>query len=223
MGNGISVSRVSSEGEAKQTEKSRNGLIAAATSPVGGIAPWIAMSILAGPDRFEIAVGVALAMSVAVLLLGRFEGGSVKLLEVASILFFAALAIVGLLVDKATLADLDDLIGEISNVALAVITFGSIIVRRPFTLQYARETTPREFWDEPRFVRTNYVITFVWAMAFLVAAIAGAYGYLVLDDADNLWTGWVIQIGVLIAAIRFTSWYPEVVRARGAAAAGRAG
>lgn len=204
------------------TARPRNGLLAALTGPVGGIAPWIVMSILAGPGRFEIGVGVALAMAVGVSLLGRFLGDSIKLLEVATVVFFTALAIVGLLVSKATLADLDDLIGEIANVGLVLITFGSIVVRQPFTIQYAREQVPRELWTEPRFIRTNYVITFVWAMAFLVAAIAGAYGYFVLDDADNLWTGWVIQIGVLIAAIQFTSWYPEVVQARGAAAAGHA-
>ena len=43
---------------------------------------------------------------------------------------------------------------------------------------------------------------------------AGAYGDLALHDANNLWTGWIIQIAAIIVALRFTRWYPEVVRAR---------
>ncbi|MGP8303344.1 hypothetical protein ACTPOK_36540 [Streptomyces inhibens] len=35
-----------------------------------------------------------------------------------------------------------------------------------------------------------------------------------LHNADNVWTGWIIQIAAIIVALQFTSWYPEVVRAR---------
>ena len=41
-----------------------------------------------------------------------------------------------------------------------------------------------------------------------------------IDDSDNLWTGWIIQTAAMLAAVQFTLWYPRVVRARGRAAAG---
>jgi len=182
--------------------------------PIGGLAPWIAMSLLAGPGRFELAVGVAFAISLAVVLVGRLGGGSWKILELSDITFFTLVGILGLVVSQSTLDALDNWSGEMSNVALTLIAFGSMLLGEPFTLQYAREESPRELWDNPVFIRTNYVITGFWAGAFLVAALAGAYGDLVLDNSNNLWTGWVIQTLAILVAIQFTDWYPKVVRGR---------
>lgn len=182
--------------------------------PIGGLAPWIAMSLLAGPGRFELAVGVAFAISLTVVAIGRLGGGSWKLLELCDITFFTLIGILGLVVSQSTLDALDNWSGEMSNVALTLIAFGSMLLRQPFTLQYAREQTPRELWDSPVFIRTNYVITGFWAGAFLVAALAGAYGDLVLKNSNNLWTGWVIQTLAILVAIQFTEWYPKVVKGR---------
>ena len=180
--------------------------------PIGGLAPWIAMSLLAGPGRFELAVGVAFAISLVVVIVGRMGGGSWKILELSDITFFTLVGILGLLVSQSTLDALDNWSGEMSNVALTLIAFGSILFRQPFTLQYAREEAPRELWDNPAFIRTNYVITAFWGGAFLVTALAGAYGDLVLKNSNNLWTGWVIQTVALLIAIQFTEWYPKVVQ-----------
>ena len=182
--------------------------------PIGGLLPWIAMSLLAGPGRFELAVGVAFAISLVVVAVGRAGGGSWKILELSDITFFTLIGILGLLVSQSTLDALDNWSGEISNVALTLIAFGSIAARMPFTLQYAREEAPRELWDNPAFVRTNYVLTAFWGGAFLVTALAGAYGDLILDNSNNLWTGWVIQTLAILVAVQFTEWYPKVVQAR---------
>ncbi|MFJ1709847.1 hypothetical protein [Kitasatospora sp. NPDC088346] len=191
-------------------------------SPILGMAPWIVFSVLVGPGRFEIAVGAALAITVLLVVAGRIRapGSSWKILEIADVVFFAALAVIGALVSEATLTWLETYAGEISNLALVLIAFGSMAVRMPFTLQYARERVPRAHWHSKEFVRTNYLLTGAWGLAFLVAALAGLYGDLVLHNANNLWTGWIIQIGAIILALRFTEWYPDVVRARAARAGG---
>ncbi|MFC7715040.1 DUF3159 domain-containing protein [Nonomuraea recticatena] len=185
-------------------------------NPVVGMAPWIIFSVLVGPGRFELSVVLALAVSVLLIVANRIvrRGGAPKLLEVAEVVFFAAMAAVGLVASAGTRRWLETYAGEVSNIALVLIAFGSMAVRMPFTLQYAREQVDRAHWHSPAFLRTNYVITGVWGLAFLVAAVAGAYGDLVLRDPDNLWTGWIIQIAAIVAAVRFTAWYPGVVRAR---------
>ncbi|MEU9006860.1 hypothetical protein [Streptomyces sp. NPDC048551] len=190
-------------------------------NPMVGMAPWIIFSLLVGPGRFELAVGLALASIVALVVLGRLvhPGSSWKLLELADVVFFAAMAVVGVLASPGTLRWLETYAGEVSNLALTAIAFGSMALRVPFTLQYAREQVDPSLWHTPAFLRTNYVITGVWGLAFLVAAIAGGYGDLVLHNPDNLWTGWIIQILAIVAALRFTVWYPEVVRARASGAA----
>ncbi|MFI9355361.1 hypothetical protein [Streptomyces lydicus] len=194
-------------------------------SPVVGMSPWIAMSVLVGPGRYELAVGVSLALAVALVVLGRVRhpGSSLKILEVADVVFFAAMAVIGAFASQGTLGWLENYSGEVSNIALTVIALGSMAAGVPFTLQYAREQVPRERWGDPLFLRTNYLITGAWGAAFAVAALAGAYGDLVLHNSNNLWTGWIIQIAAIIAALQFTRWYPDVVRARALRARGLPG
>ncbi|MEU4130425.1 hypothetical protein [Streptomyces wuyuanensis] len=185
-------------------------------NPVVGMLPWIVFSVLVGPGRFEFAVAISLAIALVVLVVDRLRrpGTSVKIIEVSDVVFFAALAIVGLFASAGTLRWLETYSGELSNFALVTIAFGSIAVRVPFTVQYARERVDRSLWNTRGFMHTNYVITAVWGLAFLVAAVAGLIGDLLLRQPDNIWTNWVIQIGAIIVALRFTEWYPPVVRER---------
>ncbi|MFD4295104.1 hypothetical protein ACFWPA_11285 [Rhodococcus sp. NPDC058505] len=189
--------------------------------PLTGLAPWIVLAVFQGPGRLEVAAGVALAMSVAFLIVDRVRGRSVKLLGVIDVLFFAALVVAHFVVDEAGEEWMETWIGEIANITLFLIAVGSMIARMPFTLQYAREEVEEEYWDSPAFIRVNYVITGAWALAFLVATGAGFYGDAVLHDADNIWTGWVIQTAAILCALQFTQWYPDVATARAAAAAGQ--
>ncbi|MFG2096838.1 hypothetical protein [Streptomyces sp. NPDC048612] len=185
-------------------------------SPVIGMSPWIAMSVIVGPGRFELAVGIALALAVLLVIIGRVRhpGTSFKILEIADVVFFAVLAVIGIFASPGTHRWLETYAGEVASIALMTIALGSMAFRVPFTLQYARERVPREVWSDPRFLRTNYYITAAWGAAFAVAAIAGAFGDLVLHNPNNAWTGWIIQIAAIIAALQFTEWYPDVVRAR---------
>src|SRR5690606_11250689 len=113
--------------------------------------------------------------------------------------------------------------GEVANIALVVIALGSIAVRQPFTLGYAKEQAPREMWTNPGFLRTNYVLTWAWAIAFGIEAASGFYGDLVLDDSNNIRTAWISQTLPPIIAAQFTSWYPERVRALASIAGGEMG
>jgi hypothetical protein len=178
-------------------------------SPFLGFAPWIALSVLEGPGRLELAAGVALAMSVAFVVLDKARGRSLKMLGVIDVICFATLLIVGLMLSNAHRHWLETWFGEISNIILVAVVVGSMICRVPFTIQYAKEETPQEYWNSPTFLRINYMITGAWAVAFIVSAIAGWYGDAVLHNSNNIWTGWVIQIGADVVAVQFTNWYPD--------------
>lgn len=194
-------------------------------SPFVGLSPWIVFALVVGPGRFEWAVGLALAISVCLVVGSRLlhPGSSLKILELCDVVFFAVLTVIGLFASAGTRHWLETYAGEISNIALFAIALGSILAGVPFTLQYAREQVDRKFWDTPTFKRTNYLITGVWGLAFLVNAIAGAYGDLVLRNPNNIWTGWIIQVLTLVGALRFTNRYPEIVRARARAGAAAEG
>jgi hypothetical protein len=185
-------------------------------NPIVGMSPWIIFALLSGPGRFEIAVASALAAFLVLIVADRVirRGGSWKLLEAAGLVFFAAMTVVGAVAGNGARRWLETYADEMSNIALALIVFGSMAARMPFTLRYAREQVDRAYWRSPDFVRANYVISGVWGLAFLVSAIAGVYGDLVLQDPGDMWTGWIIQVAAIVGAVRFTGWYSGVVRAR---------
>ena len=178
-------------------------------SPFAGIAPWVLMGVVSGPGRFEEAASAALGLALLTLWIGSRRGVPVHLLEVFSVVYFGVLAVLGLIASDGTISWLELWAGELSNIALSAFALGTLLIRKPFTLAYAKDTTPREHWDEPLFLRINYVISAVWAGAFLVSAVAGAYGDAVLRDNDNFWTAWIVPLAAVIFAGSFTEFYPD--------------
>jgi hypothetical protein len=62
------------------------------------------------------------------------------------------------------------------------------------------------------FPRTNRILTAMWGGVFLVTALLGLLALHVKSGSD--WLNWVIPIALLVAAVRFTKWYPAHVRAQ---------
>jgi hypothetical protein len=172
-------------------------------------APFIVFAVV---DRMfgGIAGLVAGAAVSAVLVLRDWIGASraPKLLEIGTVFLFAALSLYAVLCDPTW-----SIIGVRLrvDVGLLLIVLVSMAVRRPFTLQYAREQVAREFWGNPIFLRTNYIITAVWAAAFAVTVGAD----LVLLYAPDLTPaiGIAATAAAIAGAFKFTSWYPKRVRA----------
>lgn len=189
-------------------------------SPLSGIAPWVLMSVLTSPGRFEEAVCSALGLALLTMWLGHRRGIAIHALEIFGAAFFVALAIVGLFASDGAISWMELWAGELTNIALAVFVIATIVVRKPFTLPYAKEQAPEEYWDSPLFLKVNYVISAVWAAVFVFAATVGFIGITVLHDANNFWTGWVLQLAAIFFAISFTEFYPDYAGAKDAAARG---
>lgn len=178
-------------------------------SPFAGIAPWILMSVVSGPGRFEEAASAALGLALLTLWVGSRRGVPVHLLEAFSVTYFGVMAVLGLLAPDSVISWLELWAAELSNIALAVFAIFTVLIRRPFTLAYAKDTTAREHWDSPMFLKINYVLSAVWAGAFLFSAVVGAYGGAVLRDNDNFWTAWILPLAAVIFAGAVTEFYPD--------------
>ncbi len=191
------------------------------STPFVGFAPWILMSVIEGPHRFEIAAALACALAILLGLLGVAVRMRPKLLDLAGIAFFGVLIVIGAVAAPGTLHWLHRWSGELSNAAIALAALASIVVGQPFTIQYARETTPREHWSSPLFIHINYVLTWMWTGAFALTAAVGYVGDGPLHQPDNMWTNWIIQIGAIILALKFTDWYPDYASAHAEQATGK--
>ncbi|MGO4445942.1 hypothetical protein AB4Z42_21570 [Mycobacterium sp. 2YAF39] len=183
-------------------------------SPLSGIAPWILLSVVGSPGHYEAAIAIAFGFSLVILWAGRRRGDRLHSLTVFGVVFFGVLLVVRVLVGSGVETWLSAWTGEMSNIALTVFAVGTLVLRRPFTLSYAKDMTPEEFWETPGFLRVNFVITAVWAAAFALCAVFGFVGIALLHDSDNFWTGWILQLGATFFAIAFTDAYPDYVGAK---------
>lgn len=178
-------------------------------SPLSGLAPWALMSVLAGPGRFEEAVVAGLVFSLVVLWASWRRGLVVHVLEWFGVGYFAALAVAGVAASVKMIGRLGLWAGELSNITLAVFALVTLLIGRPFTMAYARGTTPPRFRESPLFKRVNLVTSGVWATAFTACAVFGFIGDEVYRNSDNFWTGWILQIAAILAAVAFAEFYPR--------------
>lgn len=104
------------------------------------------------------------------------------------------------------------------NLVLGATAVGTIAAGRPFTWQYARDDWPEPYWRDPMFLRTNAILTWVWAAAFFfgaataLIAIEATRGVVVLRYVvPNLATAFAAVFSFV-----FPAWYPrrEISRKR---------
>ena len=175
-------------------------------------APFIVFAVL---DRFLGPVeALAAAAAVSAVLIARDLVGlrrGVKMLEAGTFVLFAGLALFTLLSGAAW-----SVIGVrlCVDAGLLLLVLASMALGRPFTLQYARDQVAPEFWDRPEFIRTNYVITGAWALAFAVMVLA-ELALLYVPGLPQR-AGILTIVVALVGAVKFTGWYPEQARGRAA-------
>lgn len=168
-------------------------------------APFIAFAVV---DRlFGSAEGLFAGFAVSAVLLIRdwlSAKRAPKVLEIGTAILFGTLAAYALLTNPTW-----SIVGVrlIVDAGLSVVVMISIAIRQPFTLQYAREQVPQEMWASPKFVRTNYVITAVWALAFVALVVADVVLLYVPELPPRF--GIIVTVLALVGAIKFTSWYPD--------------
>jgi len=143
----------------------------------------------------------------ALIILGRdvvFLKHSPKLIEVGAVILFGALAVFALTTRANWTVPGVRLLVDSGLLALIVL---SILMRRPFTRPYAQERTSPDIWHTHSFLRTNYMISGVWALAFAIIVLADAM--LVYEPMVPVSLGIGTTVAALFVAFKFTAWYPN--------------
>lgn len=213
-----------------------------ASHPVVGFIPWIVFWVVGGPATWETGTLAALLAAILVTMLSidyrplvawataqpdrgrvglRPELSRLKLLDIATVVFFAVLSLAAVVTTRHNVSDLDKYSQAISSGALGIIALGSILFRHPFTVDYAKEEAPPEVWHTAVFKRINLVLSSVWAAVFLACALLGLAAQQNVAKGLRDWLNWYIPIVLIFLAFRFTKSYPQQVRAQQAQAAGR--
>ncbi len=168
-------------------------------------APWIAFLIIAHGSLLRMKIGLVVALVLSVVMgLTRLHRGVILWI---GLLFFSSATIAVALLDNAWTARH---MGVLASAALATGSWLTIALKKPFTLDYAREHTDPSLWNSPIFIRTNLILTAVWASVFTLNAILawGKMVHFVLPEVGYE----VISYTFLIGTAVFTTWYPGYLR-----------
>jgi hypothetical protein len=141
------------------------------TDLIWSFAPWLLFLLAARVTSLYGAVAAG-AVAVVVVLVRAIGRRRLHMLDVASSLYFVGLAAILIVVHPGHLNYWARYAQAGSHIALTLLVFGSILIRRPFTESYARETTPESVWHTERFHAINRQISTVWGLAFLVGSVS---------------------------------------------------
>jgi hypothetical protein len=141
------------------------------TELIWSFVPWLLFLLATRITSFSgaVAVGMVAALVVTSRAIGRHR---LHLLDVASVVYFLGLGVILGVVHPGNVNYWSRYAQAGSHGFLTVIVVGSILVGRPFTESYARETTPAEVWGTPQFRSINRTISAVWGLAFLVGTVS---------------------------------------------------
>jgi hypothetical protein len=147
------------------------------------------------------------AVCLATIAFDKVRGRSLKILPAGTAIVFAGVIAWLHLIDPA----LSDKAVKVSvDGGVLVISLGSLLLRYPFTLQYALERVHPEIAAMPGFLRSNYIITGVWSASMLLMLLANAA--ILYVPGLPIWLGLAVAFAARNSAVYFTRWYPARVR-----------
>src|SRR5450756_1068950 len=173
------------------------------------LAPYGAFATLMLLTSAGVSLLAAVAICLMVIALDAVRGRSIKMLGAGSAILFASLGGYITLVDPTLSTWAVKLSVDSGVLAISLL---SLLIRRPFTLQYAREVVDAETATLPGFRRANYVITSAWSAAFLLMMLANVL--VIYVPGLPLWSGIAIAFAARNTAVYFTKWYPAYRRAK---------
>ncbi len=179
-------------------------------NPFVGFAPWIIYAVVVKDVGWEVGATAGL-LSSAILSYPSYERGALKILDYAGLIFFGALVILGLFLDRRELDWIEQYSSVIAMGAITVAVFGSLAFV-PFTEQYARESAPEEIWDTPGFKQANRHLTIVWGAVFALIALDSLAQELLDSNAALL--DWIIPVALIVGGFKYNAHYVAKARAR---------
>lgn len=183
-----------------------------------GFIPWIAFTLVAqrlAANGVAWSALFAAAIGLAFVVRNRRTGNPTQM-DIISLVLFSVIAVVGFVGDSSIDQWLFEWGRPLVGVVLGLILLATASTR-PFTAEYAKKSTPREYWTSPLFRRINFVLSAAWGVAILVM---GAAAVLVTaldakaDDTDSAHLidfalNWAVPILLIAWMIHFTNTYPD--------------
>lgn len=164
--------------------------------------PWFFCQLIVDTNP---SVAVVLALLMSGFLCAIKKGQELVFFDKVTLLYFSLLAIVTipdqLMIDEAV-------IGSVTYFVLMVIFLASIFKTIPLTADYTHFLVGKNALKDVLFIRTNRLISFVWAMVCLIQGITAALLSTMFLSAFATMIPLILWIPVVIFSLWFIKWYP---------------
>jgi hypothetical protein len=172
-------------------------------------APYGAFAGLMLVASASVSLLCAAVICLTVIALDIARGRTIKTLGLGSVVVFTAIGLYLTFVD-ATLSP--TVVRVAVDTGIFMVSLCSIVLRQPFTRQYALEMVDAETSLLPGFEHITYQIAWAWTGASLLMMLSNIA--LLYVPGLPLWSGLLVAFLARNSAIGFTKWYPEYRRTK---------
>ena len=176
------------------------------------LAPFGSFALLMLVTSAQISLFASAAICLAVIGIDVYRGRSIKVLGAGCVFLFTGLGAYVTLVDPNLSHSAVKLTIDVGVLAISLV---SLIIGKPFILQYALEEVDAETAKLPGFKKAVYLIAWAWNAAFVLMIIGNVLTIYV--PGLPLWSSLVIAFAARNGAVYFTTWYPQYRTAKDAA------
>ena len=172
-----------------------------------GFASWIVFLFLSGSTLTSLEHALVISFIISILF-GYRQLRSGFILQWGSVIFFAWCIIMVNGLQNVTIAKN---MGIIANGFLASIIWLTILVGKPFTLQYAREELPKERWNDPALVQSCRFMAIVWGLLMVFSTFVASFKVMRPGSyPETVYSS--ISICTIMGGTLFTQFYKKYKR-----------
>jgi hypothetical protein len=174
-----------------------------------GFISWIAFLFLSGNTLASLELALVVSFLISVIFGYRqLRGGFI--LQWGTVVFFGWCIVMVNFMQNVTVAKN---MGIIANGFLAAMIWLTILIGKPFTLQYAREELPKERWNDPHLIESCRFMAIVWGLLMVFSTFVSCYKVMRPGLLPEI-VYTCISIGTIMGGTLFTQYYKKYKRSK---------
>ena len=92
-----------------------------------------------------------------------------------------------------------------SSVVMFTVTSVSVLIKKPFTIQYSKRNVPESKWSHPVFYKINFIISMVWCLYFAISVTFNIMS--ILNHRSYAIESCVPLIMIILFTLKFPDYY----------------
>jgi len=169
--------------------------------------PWLLFLFIAGHSFSSLERSIVICLF-SCLIFNFRELRRMYILQWGTLVFFV---IIFITVNWLKIVWVAENMGILSNAFLAGIIWMTIVIGKPFTLQYARAELPKERWNDINLIKGGRFVAMIWGFLLSFSVVASLYKVFFPNKFPD-WVYFDISLVIIISGIGFTTVYKHYKR-----------